>query len=164
MPRESFISDAYDPDEIYTGPASSDDGHSSNLRCSIPTEWAGAIADIVNSPEWPEIKSVQSFVRDAIHHRMHWADQQKDRGKIESVRNLQALEAMSATLTRHEEYRMAFDRFLARMEDSLKAALLADDAEVILALLEDMSDSIPKFPEPHRTKLTETLDRWKRRV
>jgi hypothetical protein len=164
LSRSQFANEVYDPNEIYTGPATDKEGHSSNMRCAIPTPWAGAVSEVVNSPEWPEIKSSQDFIRDAIYHRLHWTSEQKNRGNLRYVSNLQALSEASAILARHREFQSAYELFDEESEESLRQALLTNDADILMSLIEDLSTSVPRFPEPYRTSLSNKLDQWKRRA
>lgn len=165
MAREDFTAESsdYDINQVYTGSASDDNGHSVNLRCNIPTHWAASITELVNSVDWPEINSTQAFVRDAIYHRMHWASEQTDRTRIESVRKLRAIELMKQAIARHSFIRRAYEQMMEEMQETFRSASVHSDREVLLALIEEVEVAIKEFPEAMQDKLHDELDYWKRR-
>lgn len=63
--------DRYDPDSFYT--ASTDEkGHGRVMSLRVPPVMQGMVSEIVNSHEYPAIRSVADFFRDAAIHRLHY--------------------------------------------------------------------------------------------
>lgn len=166
MAREDFKAETtdYDVNTIYVGKATDDNGHSTNLRCNLPTHWAASILDLINSPEWPEYNSMQAFIRDAVHHRMNWAADQTDRGHIESVQRLRAIENMKQAIARHTHFQAAYEEMMEEVQDTFRAASVHHDREVLVSLASEVEVAIKDFPDPLQAKLHDELDYWKRRT
>lgn len=164
--REDFKAETtdYDVNQIYIGKATDDNGHSTNLRCNLPTHWSATILELINSPQWPEYNSMQSFIRDAVHHRMNWAGEQTDRGRIESVQRLRAIENMKQAIARHTYFQAAYEQMMEEMQETFRAASVHHDREVLMALASEVETAIKDFPEPMQAKLHDELDYWKRRT
>lgn len=164
MARTDFEQhNTYDPDEVWAKGAADEQGHSVNLRIKVPTEWAGAIAELTSAKQWPEYKTPQDFIRDAIHHRLHWAEAQPDRESIPEVANLMAIESVYTNIRRYEALNKQFKAMRDQMVDAFRDSAVTDP-QVLAAQIEDLSDVADRFPEPFRTRLHEDLDYWKRRV
>lgn len=164
MGRDSFSQDLYDQDDVYTGPAKDDKGHSHNIRCHIPPDWVSAIAEFINSPDWPEYKTPQDFYRDAIYHRMRWASKQPDRGRNERVRTLMAMASIQAALGHKTMIRAESQKLLEEARQAF--ASLAGDGNLIAVreLIKDLEYSLTDIEEPYRSQLAHEIETWERRI
>ena len=157
------IETGYSPDEIIT--RSQDEmGHSANLRVHIPKPWRAMIEQIVQSDAWPEYSSVQDFIRDAIYHRLHWTTIAKDRDHIPAVRAMVMQIRRERELNVIAQQHMTWRAFSDRIERTLQEMMQAGDWDLIAAWCEDTLDEIDDVPEPHRTRLADQLESWRKRA
>lgn len=163
MAREDFNQSQYDVNEVWSGGAADHQGHSVNLRVKVPVEWSGAIAELTASKSWPEYKTPQDFIRDAIHHRLHWAESQSGRESIPEVANLMAIERVFTSIRRYEALNKQFKAMRDQMIDAFRDSAVTDP-QVLAAQIEDTTTIAEDFPEPFRSRLLDDLDFWKRRV
>ena len=165
MARRDFQADEYDPDEIYAGGSMDTHGHSSNLRCHVPKTWLGPMSSLIASPEWPEYRDTQSIIRDALYHRLHWTTTQKDREAAPGV-------ARAMAIMRFERSREAAEQMMHEAEEmdqginnTVIELLRAGDNDSATRLLNEFDDTVRQtFPEPHLSRLLETIERLRKRA
>lgn len=165
MARDDFKTEVtdYNVNDIYTNKATDKQGHSVNLRCNIPTHWGASINEYVQHPDWPEYNSMQAFIRDAIYHRLNWAAEQSNRGQIESVKQLKAIELVKAAIARHGYYRKAYEDMMEELQETFRSASVHQDPNILTYFVEEVETAIKEFPEQLQHKLWDELDYWKRK-
>ena len=157
--RASF----YDPDEIHT--ASQDDhGHSAHLRVHVPKSWAALLQFVADSPSWPEFRSNQDIIRDAIFHRLHWIEAQKDREQFPYVQEALARERLLARLRIEEADADHREEMLARIERSLSRNLVEGDVDAARKTVEEAEGLMASLPHPFATRFAEQLVEWRQQV
>lgn len=165
MARDEYDEDAYSVDDIYTGGAKDDQGHSTNLRVRVPDHWMPIIQSVVQHPDWPEYRrSDQAFIRDAIWHRLQWAQHRTDRGQDPRVRGLVLAAQKEQRLAQHEAQRSAYKSLLEGLQATMKNALADGDRLSMATLLEDMRHEGESFDEPFRSALLNECDYWEKRI
>jgi len=87
----------YSPTTFYTR-SQDDKGHSINLRVTIPVNLSGMIGFLVESPAWPEYRTSQDVLRDALVHRLEWVSAQTGREQVPSIREALQRERLLARL------------------------------------------------------------------
>jgi hypothetical protein len=161
--RDDLRDDAYDPNQIYVGGSKDSQGHSTNIRAKIPDTWMGSIGEIVNSPDWPEYRSVQDFYRDAIYHRMRWATRQPDRLSSPKVKHLIALAQSKAALDYANLVRQSNQELVTDAERTLRD-LAADGNQLALKqAIKELETGLDQMEEPWRSELARLLETYERR-
>ena len=164
MAREDLRNTSYDENQIYTGGAKDSHGHSTNIRCHIPDNWIGAIAELVASPDWPEFTTPQHFYRDAIFHRMHWASQQPDRRTSPRVKALIGLAQGQASLNYQNMIREGAQGYLDYARKTLTDLAGDGNEQMVRETIKDLEANLDYLAEPWRTQLQREIDTWERRV
>lgn len=158
-----MMGDAYDPNEIVTR-AQDDHGHSVNPRVTLPKTWNAVLAQIVNSDDWPEYRTTQDVIRDALYHRFHWINTQKDRHHIPEVQAAIIRARYLRRLENHLHEALAWDEFRKKIDQVLLEQINEGNEAGVRDFIEDFRDEIRDVPEPHRTKLQKQLDMWAQRA
>lgn len=164
MARDDFRNDRYDPNEVYSGGAKDHQGHSTNIRCHIPDPWTAAIAEVINSPDWPEYRTPQDFYRDAIYHRMKWASRQESRSGSERVRTLMALIQGQAALDYATLIREASHSFIENARKTLSQLLGDGNILGVRETIKELEASLDDLGEPYRSSLRTEIESWERRA
>jgi hypothetical protein len=157
-------SDVYDPNQIYTGAAKDGQGHSTNIRAKLPDSWMGIIAELVNSPDWPEYKTPQHFYRDAIYHRMLWASRQPDRTTSPRVKTLMALSQGQAALEYLTMRREFSQSYLNSARRTLSDLIGDGSGMAVRETLKELEATIDLLEEPWRSELKREVEAYDRRV
>lgn len=164
MARNDLRDDAYDPNDIYMGGAKDAQGHSTNIRAHIPDTWVGMINQVVSSPEWPEYQTLQDFYRDAIFHRMRWAQQQPNRGRDPKVRTLMAIINSQATLNHQATVRAAAEEQVNAASRTLSQMVADGNPVAVRETIKELEANLTDLPEPWRGRLAAELETWERRI
>lgn len=164
MARTDFRDDAYDPNDVYMGGAKDSQGHSTNIRAHIPDTWTGMISEIVASPDWPEYQTLQDFYRDAIYHRMRWAQRQHGRSQNPRVRTLMAIINSQASLQYASTVRTAAEEQVQAAGRTLAEMVADGNVIAIRETIKELEANLTDLPEPWRTRLATELETWERRI
>jgi hypothetical protein len=166
MAREEFIDSAYSINEVYTGGASDQKGHSVNPRVKMPDHWLAAIHAVVDDLNaFPEYRRNHvAFIRDAIHHRLVWASEQTNRGDMSRVRHHAAMLKAEAQLQLRTQTRDQFTALSKLLDSTFTTALIEGDLTGIQELMDDFATTLNDWPEPYRTKLQASLHYWEKRI
>ena len=164
MARQDFEDDGYSPEEIYSGGSKDTQGHSTNLRCTVPDPWMAAIGELIASADWPEYKTSQHFVRDAIFHRITWAGKQPSRGDNERVKRLVAMSKLQAEINYRAMERESFDDLLNDIKKSLRDAHADGDILGMRELLKEIEHTLDNIPDPYRSQVQDEIISWDRRI
>jgi hypothetical protein len=125
--REDFVNDGYDPDEIYSGGSKDRQGHSTNLRVHVPDPWVGLMAEIVANTKWPEYRTTQQLVRDAVYHRLRWIERTKTRPMTPRIKTLMAQLRIEEVLTSRMAMQERHDNMLKTMHTAFSQAVAQGD-------------------------------------
>lgn len=169
LPREAFtvidgaLGEAYDPNAIYSG-SQDQHGHSANLRLTIPKHWLATFSELVQSSEFPEYKSNQSIIRDAIYHRMHHVANMS-RSIAPHIARAMAMDILETRSAQVREVADQADNIISDMRITLDQAIRHGDYEAARRLLLEYEETIEiHFPEPHLTRLMDEVDRYRSRL
>jgi Arc/MetJ-type ribon-helix-helix transcriptional regulator len=77
----------YSVNQVYTTAGE----QSESVRARIPLPMLGEIRALIESKDIPEYRTMSDFVRDAIHHRLHWVAENFDKVQLNRVLNTQSL-------------------------------------------------------------------------
>jgi len=165
MAHEDFASEAggYDPDEIVTV-AQDAHGHSTNLRVHVPTTWRAMMEHIIQSDQWPEYTSVQTILRDALYHRLHWTGTQKDRSQHPGVARAMVRERYRKRLDEDIAIEAENREFRKKLDKTLSEMLQREEYDSVLSYAEDMLADIGNFAGPEQEKLTNQLHTYLERA
>ena len=163
MARADFLGDEYDPERIVTT-ASDEKGHSANLRVHVPTFWHSVMNQKVQSSEWPEYRSIQDCVRDAIFHRMHWWSEQTDRESIPHVREAIFQQQMRDRIQMADFRKTQWRIFIEELEVKITSHIKEGNRAEVISILEDLGERLWQIDEPYRTKVNDLIEVWTRRA
>lgn len=164
MARQDFIDDTYDEEEIYAGGSKDAQGHSTNMRTHIPDPWMAAIGELISSPDWPEYKTSQHFIRDAIFHRLHWSLRQGKRKTSERVKRLVALSRLQAETNYRAMEREAFQELITDLRQAFRDAHADGDNMGLRELLKETEAHLDDMPQPYRDQIRDEIISWDRRL
>lgn len=164
MAREDLRDDAYDPNQVYIGGSKDAQGHATNIRAKIPDTWMGSIGEIVNSPDWPEYRSVQDFYRDAIYHRMRWASRQPDRTTSPRVAKLMAIASGTAALDYHNMITTASKEYIDQASKTLQNLVANGNQLALREAIKELESTLDLIEEPYRSELARLLETYERRA
>lgn len=167
MPRNDFNSSRYDYNEIYSGSSKDEKGASSNLRCKIPDSWAAQVTRLAFDPMWPEYETPQSFIRDAIYHRLHWVSEQRASGReliATNLAQLMALHDMQEDLRLDAATRSEFQETKKMMGVQFTEIMADGDISSLRSLLVDFESRADVFREPYKALLLRELKIWENRI
>ena len=158
MSRKNLSSQGggYDPDQIHTN-SQDDHGHSIHLRVHAPKTWGAIMGQIVNSDSWPEYKSNQDIIRDALYHRLHWIDQQKDRSHNPHINQALARARLEQALHQDSVDAEEWHLFSNNIQATLNRRLADGDNTGIKEFIQAAIPAVESFREPYRTRLSEQL-------
>lgn len=161
--RDDLHDDAYDPNEIYLGGAKDQQGHSTNIRAKIPDNWAGSIAEVVGSDDWPEYRTMTDFYRDAIYHRMRWASRHRNRQISPRAKTLIALAQADAAIAYAALIRETNEN-LVRGAERILANLVSDGNQLALReVIKELEVNLDKMSDPYRSELARLIETYERR-
>jgi hypothetical protein len=149
-------SGGYDPDEIHTT-SQDDHGHSIHLRVHCPKTWGAILAQIVDSAQWPEYRSNQDIIRDALYHRLNWIDEQKDRSHIPSIQQALARARLQLRLLQDAADAEEWMAFSNMIQTTLNRRIAAGDYAGIKDFVQEAATAVESFQEPYRSQLSEQL-------
>jgi hypothetical protein len=153
----------YSPDDIVTS-SQDDHGHSAHLRVHVPKYWASMLEFLTHSPWWPEYRSSQDVLRDAIYHRLHWVDQQHGREQFPHVQEALARERLLARLRADEADAAHREEMLADIERSLSRNLAEGDVEAARKTIEEAEGLMADLPQPFASRFSASVREWRTQV
>lgn len=149
-------SGGYDPDEIHTT-SQDDHGHSIHLRVHAPKTWGAIMGQVIESDMWPEYRSNQDIIRDALYHRLQWIDDQKDRSHIPSIAQALARARLQRKLAQDAADAEEWMTFSNDIQTTLNRRIAAGDFAGIKEFIQDAVPAVESFQEPYRTQLADQL-------
>lgn len=159
MARADFLGDEYDPERIVTT-SSDDKGHSANIRVHIPTFWHSVMQQKVQSSQWPEYRTIQDCVRDAIFHRIHWWSEQTSRGDIPHVREAIFQQEMRDRIQMSDYRKAQWKEFIEEIETKIQHHIAEGNRSEVFSILEDLGERLHQVDEPYRSKLDTLIQAW----
>jgi len=157
------LENEYDVDKVWTS-SQDQHGHSVQNRVNYPKSWAGQVAELVHSREWPEYRSPQDFVRDAIYHRLHWAhnSQRTTDPELAAVLAESAIESMlDPFLSASDQY----SRVEKRIEEAGGLAISHGDQVAFQKVLNNIEDYIREhIRPPYLDRLLDRVGQWRKRT
>lgn len=150
----------YSEDHFYTRSTNKSD-HSSDVRFRFPPHLAAMVSQIIDSKQFPQLRSVADFYRDAAVHRLHHLNEMIGDGKIESGLNIEMriarIEARQKEVTSLKE---AVEKHTGLLEDAWQS----NDFEAMSDMLALLEEDIPSFRQPYRRQLKELSTRFRPRL
>jgi len=164
MARKDFIDDGYSEEEIYSGGSKDVQGHSTNLRTTVPDPWMAAMGELISSPDWPEYKTSQHFVRDAIFHRLHWTLRQTDRKSNDRVKRLVAMSRLTAEINYRAMERETYQTLLTELRQAFRDAHADGDEMGVREMIKEVESTLDQIPQPYRSQIGDEVISWDRRL
>ena len=115
------------------------------------------MAQIINSDMWPEYRSNQDIIRDALYHRLHWIDQQKNRGNIPAIAAALARARLQRVLFQQTSDSAEWVQLSNDIHTTLTIRLNEGDFTGVKEFINQAMDAVDDFEEPYRTRLVEQL-------
>ena len=153
----------YDPDTIVTD-SQDGHGHSAHLRVHVPKTWGAIMHGVVNSDAWPEYRTTQDILRDALYHRLHWIEQQKNREQVPGVAESIRRERLRTEIERSNLEQEERQQFVGEVEQGLGRRIAAGDIDGARKLLDQAEVVVSEFPEPYRAHAEERMRVWRERL
>lgn len=131
----------YSPDKFYTH-ATDKKGHCVSIRTAVPPNLSSEIDTLIASRKYPDYKTPQDFVRDAVFHRLQWLN---ENGTIDLTDALNTWEAQ-IELEREADWHKLGKKIVAdvnyvRMNARTEADKLRFKEIVQKALLADLPET-----------------------
>ena len=164
MAREAFIDDGYDPDEIYSGGSKDKQGHSTNLRVHVPDPWMAVMGELVSNVNWPEYRTIQHFVRDAIYHRLRWVERTRTRVLNERAQTLMTQVQIEAALAHRVQMQDSHKHIMETMRDAFSRSFAAGDFIGARESIKEVEALLGKMEEPWRSEVARELESWESRL
>lgn len=144
-------SGSYDVTEFYIRSTDSH-GHSENFQSRVPPEVGAEISALVQSGRIPQYKTAQSFIRDAIVHRLWYI------AHILDDRDLQRQTAIEIRLARAEAKRSeirAMGRTVDEYRSLFEEARNEQDWDIMERAVEDAESIVDLMRDPYKEKIKE---------
>ena len=150
---DQWATDSYSRDDIYTR-STDGPGQSETLYARIPASLAGMISHIVQSRQFPALKTNSCIVRDALYHRLHtYAEWIKD-GKLDRELNVSL---MLAKVEYHRLQLQEKEDFMRLKSDLLLSAAKTGDTNLLRTVLAETKAEARTMDEPWRSDLLEII-------
>jgi len=165
LAHKDFASEGggYDPDEIMTR-SQDHNGHSTNQRVYIPPMWKALLEQLSQSDQWPEYRTFQDVVRDALYHRLYWSAQQKNRGQFPDIQSAMVRERYRKRLETDIAYEAAVREFREDIDRALSEMLQREEFDAVQSYVEDMMQDMDHFKGREQEKLTNQLHTYLERA
>lgn len=165
MAHKDFASEAggYDPDEIMNR-SQDHNGHSTNQRVYIQPTWKAMMEQVVQSDQWPEYRTFQDVVRDALYHRLHWITTQKQRGLFPEIQSAMVRERYIKRLEADIQYEASIRAFRDVIDKSLTAMLQREEYDSVQSYVEDLLQDMDSFKGREQEKLVNQLGTYLERA
>jgi len=145
--------DHYDPRKFYTH-SRDKQGHSAHFRINLPTNLAGQMRSLVQSGAIPQYGTVESLIRDAIHHRVMQVAQMVDAGDLEQAVSLAMMVAEEVQM---EEADKEAEELVTKIKENGRRMLGQGEYARVRAYLSEREDVIDMLPAPWNRVLKETI-------
>lgn len=143
----------YDPKKFYTA-TEDKNGHSIQVKVSVPKNVAGQIAAVVKAGEIPEYRNYTDFYRDAIVHRAKQVAQWIDNAELALEVDLHIMVAEEKSIQQQKaDVEGLISAFRANMED----AKIRRDYTWMREHLRDRSDRSYVIPERYQPQYMEAI-------
>jgi hypothetical protein len=148
-PWSTEKSHEYSLDSFYTRSTNKHD-HSAEGKFRMPPHIQAAISQIVDSKQFPQLRSLQDFYRDAAIHRLHYLNQKIGDGKLAKQLSLEMRACRVDEMRREvEDLKNIVDNHTM----SLELALQMRDRDAISEALAILEDDLPAVRQPYRSML-----------
>lgn len=150
-PWDTEKGQSYSTDNFYTRSTNKND-HSAECKFRFPPHLQAAVSEIIESKQFPQLRSIQDFWRDAAVHRLHYLNEVMQNSKLQRQLSLEMRACRVAQQqTEVEELKAVVDRHT----NNLELALSMRDAEAISDSLALLEDDLPNVRNPYRAMLRE---------
>ncbi len=165
MARKDFQSggDGYDINEIVTM-ASDENGHTVNLRCHVSPSWSALLHQYADDSSWPEYRTIQDILRDALFHRLRWIGEQKNREQYPGVRTLIAEAKLMRWLDTRGEQSTSWARTSQRVDSMLSELYVSESYGTMKEMIDDFDQLATSMEEPYKTRFHKQLRSWADRI
>lgn len=132
-------------------------GHSEPIRAPLPPTITAKMSEIIQSKRFPDLRSVQDIIRDAVYHRLHdYAEFTEDN----ELKQLVAFEMRASERARRMYWMDRQDWAIKQVEQMLQRATeLKDNFALIEATAKGRLDAVEMI-EPYRTRMLEVIDKY----
>lgn len=147
----------YTPDKFYT--RSDKKTQTRQVRVFLSDDQLAEIARLVQGKEVVEYTTLQDFVRDAVHHRLHWVMKERVQTPESAMRmrvmNMRAeMEARAADVAQYEVMMNAVTETLSKLQG-------AGDKVELRKHLGRLELEAEALPDPWNWKLAEVLENYR---
>lgn len=156
-PWDTERGQSYDLDTFYTRSTNKHD-HSAECKFRFPPHLQAAVVEIVASKQFPQLRSLQDFWRDAAVHRLHYLNDIIQDGRLDKQLSLEMRACRVAEKQKEvEELKDVVDRHT----NNLELALSMRDREAISDSLAMLEDDLPNIRNPYRAMLRELARKFR---
>lgn len=156
-PWDTERGQSYSLDSFYTRSTNKHD-HSAEGKFRLPPHIQAAVAQIVDSKQFPQLRSIQDFYRDSVIHRLHHLNETIQDGRLEKQLSLEMRACRVAEKQKEvEELKQTVDNHT----NNLELALSMRDSEAISDSLALLEDDLPNIRNPYRAMLKELARKFR---
>lgn len=156
-PWDTERGQSYSLDTFYTRSTNKHD-HSAECKFRFPPHLQAAVAQIIESKQYPQLRSIQDFWRDAAVHRLHYLNEAIQDGKLQKQLSLEMRACRIAEKQKEvEELKQIVDNHT----NNLDLALSMRDSEAISDSLALLEDDLPTIRNPYRAMLKELARKFR---
>lgn len=144
----------YSPDRIYNR-ATDGKGHKENVLCPVPPSILHEIQALVASKVFPEYRTTQDFIRDAIVHRAKYVSERIKSGVLAKAVDD---EIMLSVLARERADRKAKQTIINGFQEEFRDCVLARDRARLADLVQNAFDFADQLPDPYGKELRQMAE------
>jgi len=149
----------YSEENFYTH-AKDKQGHSVQINTKFPDYIVAAISELVQSKEIPEYATAQDFVRDSVHHRLHWCAKNRSR---RISRLLPVMISIQESENQIKEVESLND-MVEKIRESCEKLYNFQDYEKLRGYIDRQKDNIEGIRDPYWGKAAKILEEYEKRL
>lgn len=149
--------DTYDPSKFYVRSVDKN-GHKESFYVTMPPIWHGIVNEIARSDKYPDYRSVQDLVRDALIHRIHYLNteyQPDDR-----MKRIVGQEMYLASLDGIRREAELLDQILSDCDNTLDIIRRTEEPSLKRRLIDSAYVQMEDLPEPYKTKMRNLVAKY----
>lgn len=148
---------AYSIDKFYTQ-STDKRGHTEHIRVGLPPGLLAKVQELVQGSQFPDYRTSQDIVRDAVYHRLHYLADQNDlpdlRHIIEQEIRMVERQALIASIERQEDAIELVGELLS------KASRVGDFLALEKALL-DAEKDLDTMIDPYKQQMVNLIRKYR---